>query len=102
MGKTVEFVVILDDGVRKRHYHKTDKGRVLYFAVQLEVNVNGDWKPVVRYDCSHRFSHQDKYDIKGRKTKTSLELSFESALTYGEWDINENWPEYREQFLKGV
>ena len=42
MGKTVEFVVILDDGV----------------------------------------------------------LSFESALTFGEWDIDENWPKYKEEFLK--
>lgn len=63
MGKTVNFVVVFEDGVRKRHYHETDRGKVLYFAVQLELRVNEDWKPVVRYDCSHRFSHKDKYDI---------------------------------------
>lgn len=44
----------------------------------------------------------DKYDIKGNKTKTALDLSFESALTYGDWDINENWLKYKEEFLKGV
>ena len=48
MGKTVDFVVVFEDGVRKRHYHETDRGKVLYFAVQLEVRVNEDWKPVVR------------------------------------------------------
>lgn len=101
MGKTVDFVVVFEDGVRKRHYHETDRGKVLYFAVQLEVRVNKDWKPVVRYDCSHRFSHKDKYDIKGNKTKIPLDLSFESALTFGEWDIDENWSKYREEFLKG-
>ena len=39
MVKTVDFVVVLDDDVRKRHHHRTESGRVLYFAVQLEVRV---------------------------------------------------------------
>jgi len=43
----------------------------------------------------------DKYDMKGNKTKTPLKLGFESALTFGEWDIDENWTKYREDFLKG-
>ena len=34
MAKTVDFVVILDNGVRKRHYHETEKGKVIYFVVQ--------------------------------------------------------------------
>jgi len=37
MTKTTDFVVIIDDGVRKRHYHKSERGKVTYFAVQLEV-----------------------------------------------------------------
>ena len=102
MGKVVDFIVVFDEGVRKRHYHETQKGKVEYFAVQLEIRFGGDWKTVVRYDCSHRFSHMDKYDIKGNKTKTALNLSFESALTFGDWDINENWAKYKEEFLKGV
>ena len=102
MAKLLDFVVIFDDGVRKRHYHKTEKGKVTYFAVQLEIKVKGEWKVVVRYDCSHGFPHMDKYDIKGKQTKTILNLSFESTLTYGDWDINENWLEYKQEFLKGV
>lgn len=102
MAKTVDFIIIIDEGVRKRHYHETEKGNVVYFAVQLEIKVSGEWKTVIRYDCSHRFSHVDKYDIKGNKTKTAMDLSFESALTFGEWDINENWAKYKEEFLQGV
>ena len=79
--------LFFDDGVRKRHYHETEKGKVTYFAVQLEINVKGEWKVVLRYDCSHRFSHVDQYDIKGNEAKTGLDLSFESALTFGDWDI---------------
>ena len=80
MAKVVDFLVVFCEGLRKRHYHETEKNRVTYFAVQWEVNVEGEWKAVIRYDCSHRFSHVDKYDIKGNKTKTALDLSFESAL----------------------
>ncbi|MEW6417121.1 MAG: hypothetical protein AB1480_03250 [Nitrospirota bacterium] len=98
MPKIVDFVVVFDDGVRKRHYHETEKGKVTYFAVQLEIEVKGEWKVVVRYGCSHGFSHIDKYDIRGNKTKEILNLSFESALTYGDWDINKNWL----KFLKGA
>jgi hypothetical protein len=102
MSKMVDFVVIFDNGVRKRHYHETKKGKIINFAVQLEFEVKGVWKVAVRYDCSHGFSHIDKYDIKGNQTKKTLNLSFESALTYGDWDINENWLKYKQEFFKGV
>jgi len=42
MGKVADFTVVFDEGVRKRHYHETEKGKVIYFAVQLEVNVEGE------------------------------------------------------------
>ena len=103
MAKIVDFVVIFDDGVRKRHYHETEKGKVTSFVVQLEIKVKkGEWKVAIRYDCSHGFPHVDKYDIKGKQTKRTLNLSFESALTFGDWDINENWLKYKQEFLKGV
>jgi len=102
MAKVVEFVVIFDDGVRKRHHHETEKGKVIYFAVQLEIEVKREWKVAIRYDCSHGSAHIDRYDIKGNQTKKILDLSFESTLTYGEWDINKNWLKYKQEFLEGV
>ena len=100
MPKIVDFVVVLEDGVRKRHYHKTEKGQVTDFVVQLEVRIKNKWRAVVRYDCSHGFSHVDRYDIGGKKTKKELNLSFDSALTFGDWDINQNWKRYRNAFLR--
>jgi len=44
----------------------------------------------------------DKYDVKGNQGKTILNLNFESALTFGDWDINENWLKYKQDFLKGL
>ena len=102
MLKSVDFTVILDDGVRKRHRHETIKGKVIHFVVQLEVLIESEWKVVIRYDCAHGYAHADLYDITGRQIKKELNLTFESALTYGDWDINENWWSYKESFLRGV
>ena len=101
MSKRVEFIVILDDGVRKRHRHETTGGKVINFVVQLEIRVEQKWKVAIRYDCEHGYSHVDQYDGTGNQTKRPLNLQFESALTYGDWDINENWQQYRNAFLKG-
>jgi hypothetical protein len=61
-----EYLIRLGDHARKRHHHKTDKGQVVTFMVQLEVEVEeGVWKPVVRYDCAHDFAHRDRYNLKG-------------------------------------
>jgi hypothetical protein len=100
MSRKVNFVVVLDDGVRKRHYHESDKGQVINFVVQLEVKIESEWRVVIRYDCSHGFSHIDRYDMRGKKTKEALNLTLESALTFGDWDINKDWKNYRNAFLR--
>ncbi|MEP7168330.1 MAG: hypothetical protein ABI855_03080 [Bacteroidota bacterium] len=98
--KIVDFVIILQDRIRKRHYHETEKGKVIYYVVQLETKINNKWKPVIRYDCAHGFSHLDKYNLNGRQYKTNLDLSFENALKLADWDINENREKYINSFLK--
>jgi len=69
--------------------------------VQLEVEVKGEWKAVVRYDCSHEFTHRDSYNLRGRQRKEELDLTYEEALTFADEDIDENWEEYRSAFLLG-
>jgi hypothetical protein len=101
MSRIVDYVIIFDDGIRKRHYHEAEKGKVIHFVVQLEVKVENQWKVVIRYDCAHGFSHVDQYDRKGNQSKMPLGLSFENALSYGDWDVNEHWVQYTQEFLKG-
>lgn len=91
----------LGEGVRKRHYHKTEKGKVVNFVVQLEVRIEGQWKPVIRYDCSHNFAHIDRYNINGEKIKENICLTYEGSLNLADEDININWEFYKEKFLKG-
>ncbi|MBI3798321.1 MAG: hypothetical protein HY268_15325 [Deltaproteobacteria bacterium] len=97
-----EYLIRLGDGARKRHYHQTDKGMVISFMVQLEVEITkGVWKPVIRYDCSHDFAHCDRYDLQSRQEKDNLRLAYADALNLADEDINKNWQIYKEKFLRG-
>jgi hypothetical protein len=72
-----EYLIRLGEHARKRHHHKTDKGEVIAFMVQLEVEVEeGAWKPVIRYDCAHGFADLDRYNLKGDRDKQELPLSY--------------------------
>lgn len=77
------------------------KNKVVDFVVQLEVKVQGQWKTVIRYDCSHDFAHIDRYNIQGEKEKGKIALPYGEGLTLADEDINLNWEFYKERFLKG-
>jgi len=94
-----EYLILLGEGARKRHFHRTEKGTIIYFVVQLEIEFENEWKPVIRYDCAHGVSHIDKYDLTGNKKKEVLDMSFNDALTLADKDINKNWEKYKLTFL---
>ncbi|HXV79888.1 MAG TPA: hypothetical protein VEG60_08415 [Candidatus Binatia bacterium] len=95
------YIIPYSTDARKRHYHKTARGRVTYFAVQLEVKNEGEWRQVVRYDCSHKFVHRDSYDLRERQRKEAIDLGYEEALTFADEDLDENWERYQSIFLRG-
>ena len=95
-----EYVIPLGENARKRHYHETDKGEVIGFAVQLEVLVDDRWKVAIRYDSAHGFAHIDRYYIDGGKIKKELHLKLSDALTLADEDIKENWKIYQKTFLE--
>ena len=97
-----EYLIRLGERARKRHYHKTDKGQVVTFMVQLEVEAeDGLWKAVIRYDCAHDFAHRDRYNLKGDHDKEEIPLSYMDSLDLADKDINDNWDVYQERFLRG-
>lgn len=69
--------------------------------LQLEVEVEGSWKGVIRYDTAHGYAHIDRFNLEGKKRKERLNLGFKDALTRAERDIKQNWLLYRDRFLKG-
>ena len=97
-----EYLIRLGEEARKRHYHKTERGAVVHFMVQLEVEITKEvWRPVMRYDCSHDFAHRDRYNLQGEQEKDDLHLAYAGALNLADEDINKNWQVYKEKFLKG-
>ncbi len=75
--------------------------KIVGFAVQIEVRVNENWKPVVRYDTAHGFAHQDVIHYDGRKEKRPIPFQdWNEALSYAESDLRTNWGLYRDRFLK--
>ena len=83
---TKEYIIPYSENARKRHYHKTLRGKVVKFMVQLEIEYEGRWKEVVRYDCAHGYTHRDSYDLRGKQKKENLDLRFEDALDLADND----------------
>jgi hypothetical protein len=101
--KTVKFLVPLVTDCRRRQTYVRLKKRILSFSIQLEVFVKGKWLPVIRYDTTHGFAHRDIIHFDGSVEKTPLFLhTYNEALTFAEEDLRENWPLYRDRFLKEV
>jgi len=96
-----EYIIPYSEEARKRNYHKTRKGKVIRFVVQLEVKYEGDWKEVVRYDCVHGFAHRDSCNLRGKNKKDELYLGFEDALSLADDDVDDNWEIYKLKFFKG-
>ena len=96
-----EYVIPLGEKARKRHYHETDKGQIVSFAVQLEVFVGDEWKIVIHFDSAHGFAHIDRYYLDGRKIKKNLYLKLTEALTLADEEIKENWKKFQKAFGEG-
>jgi hypothetical protein len=101
--KERDFVILLSHESRIRHYHSRLKQQVVEFMVQLEVNIKGEWKPVVRYDTAHGFAHRDIFHGDGRVEKVPLSIGdYNSTLAFAELDVRSNWELYRQRFLQEV
>jgi hypothetical protein len=101
--KIVEYVTPLGVDGRRRARHVKIGNKIIEFVVQYEIKINNDWYPVVRYDTSHGFAHKDRIPYKGEVMKERLPFSdFNSALTFAEKDLKDNWQKYRAHFLKEV
>ncbi len=70
--------------------------------VQLEIQHQGKWTPILRYDSTHGFSHVDRFNLAGKQRKEMLSLTFAETLTYADAGINKNWEEYKERFMRGL
>jgi len=76
---------------------------VVEFLVQMELLINDEWHPVIRYDVTHGLAHRDVLHPDSSTTKTPLFVKdYNEALTFAEADIKSNWELYRERYLREV
>lgn len=70
--------------------------------MQLEFLLDGEWKPVARYDNAHEFAHRDLLDPAGKDVeKTPLKLgSLSEVLEFAEQDLKDRTEWYIENFLE--
>ena len=103
MKREVEYSIRLSAGDRYRHKHIRERGKIVYFSVQLETWIEEKWYAIVRYDTSHGFAHRDLLNKKGETvTKTPIFVhDYDDALTFAESDLRANWIIYKERFQRG-
>jgi hypothetical protein len=99
--RTKSYIFMLTDVDRKRHEHVVQKGEIKDFVVQYEMKIGNKWLPVVRFDTAHGYAHKDLISPDGTKEKILMgDVSYNEILTEADKDIEENWPRYRERFLR--
>ncbi len=87
------------DSDRYRLYCVTERGQVAIFRVQYEAFIDGEWRPIVRYDTAHGFPHRDLLHHNRPREKTEYPgRSNAEVLTFGQEDIKRNWQTYRTQY----
>ena len=92
----------LDDRLRVEFI--TEQGHVRDFVVQYERYLDGEYRPVVRYDRAHGRPHRDILDHSGRLVRKDWlprSTTLADALTDALDDLQVRWPEYRDRFLEG-
>jgi hypothetical protein len=95
-------MAFLGTNVRRRHCRCTVGRWVVSFSVQLEIWLDDQWHPIVRYDTSHGYVDRDLLHADGTVEKTAIDIaSLNEALTFCENDLKANWRPYVDHFLAG-
>jgi hypothetical protein len=77
--------------------------RVIGYVAQYEALIEGEFRPVVRFNGSHGFPHRDLLDWSGvtiEKRWAEAGTTMNDAVTEAIRDIRSNWEYYRDQFLR--
>jgi hypothetical protein len=70
------------------------------FTAQLEINIDDQWHPVVRYDNAHGFSHRDTLHPDGTQEKTRVFVGDTSTtFTFAVRDMRTNWQTHCSRYL---
>lgn len=99
MPKESDYTIAITGDVRLRLRYRVSGNDVEAFTVQLELMVNGEWLPVVRYDGAHGVPHRDVLNRAGNViAKEWLPGSFNEVLTSSRRELEVNWRQHIARF----
>lgn len=98
---TYQLALSAEDSIRVEFI--TESGQVISFVAQYETLIDGERKPVVRYDSAHGKGHCDVLDWNGdtiRKDWLDQGADFAAGLTFAIDDLETHWQRYLADFLR--
>ena len=73
------------------------------YTVQLEIKIDENWVPVIRYDNTHGFDHCDTMLPNGTQLKVPVvAANANEAFTRATTLLNASWMEHEDRFRKQV
>jgi hypothetical protein len=96
-----EWIQELQPGEARMRCSYKRRGRViLEYTVQLEIPLEGVWRPVVRFDNAHGFCHRDDLHPDGTQDKTAMFVgTANDTFTRAIKEVSTNWETHRNRFL---
>ena len=99
MNESEFFIGTKFPGVTIRVRFQQDRGRIVWFVVQLEIILDEKWSPVTRYDTAHGFIHRDDIHPNGEQFKTPMVFSsYEEGMSFAVNDLRTNTAWYIERY----
>lgn len=99
--KVIESETFLGDGMSITHRLVLRGNEVLDFVHQLGIVLDGQWTPIVRYDCAHGRPHVDILDRQGATVRWAWMrdgIDRKTASIEAENDLRDNADAYRAAF----
>ena len=92
---------LLPHEVRVRCRYKRQARLIAEFTVQLEIQYNDYWRPIVRFDNAHGFCHRDDMHFDGSQSKTVLMVGdVNETFTKAIEEMHEHWETHRNRFVR--
>lgn len=102
--KTRSWLVdLIPDDTRMRCSYKRLRKRIVQYTVQLEIRIEEQWRPVVRYDNAHGFCHRDTIHFDGTQDKTPVYYgTANETFTQAIEDLRTNWETHRIRYHQEI
>ena len=100
MNESEFFIQLEFPGVVIRVRYLMERGRIVWFVVQLEAFLDDQWSPITRYDTSHGFMHRDDMQPNGEQLKSAPLIfpSYEDGMTFAINNLRMNAEWYVESY----